>query len=127
MTQFFPYSDIPELQKGERPTLLETDTGNELVGALNILRNMTIETGDADAVEFDSSGVRIIYRGIPDDLDFTGDLVLLTGDLTQAVTITFAEGTITAISVGESGFATRTLDICEGGETESVEFVVRTT
>jgi hypothetical protein len=126
VTQFFPYSDIPLLSKGERPTLLEADSGNELIGALNILRNMTIETGDTEAVEFDSSGVRIIYKGVPDAFDFTGDIELLTVDLTQKVTITFSEGTITNIATGSSPFATRSIDICEGGETESVEFVVRT-
>ena len=59
----WPDDDIEELVKGERPTLLEAVKGNEVIDALNVLGNMTIERGTEEEVQYSEDGVKIIYGG----------------------------------------------------------------
>lgn len=122
----WPTSDIPEVYKGERPTLLEADLANEVIGALNQLARITIEGSDSDKVEYDGYGVNIYYQKPSQDFDFTGDVVLLDStDITQQYRITFESGQITAVVQEASPYQLRTIDICSGGSTESVDFVVK--
>ena len=59
----WPDDDIEDLVKGERPTLLEAEKGNELIKALNALRNITIASGYADEVVYADDEVAIVYKG----------------------------------------------------------------
>lgn len=59
----WPDDDIEDLVKGERPTLLEAEKGNELIKALNALRNITIASGYADEVVYSDDEVAIVYKG----------------------------------------------------------------
>ena len=50
---------INKVQKGQTPTLLDTDKANELIGKINALLNMTVErTGDID--KFEVSGTNSV-------------------------------------------------------------------
>tara|TARA_R110002110_G_scaffold213038_1_gene426078 strand:+ start:39 stop:308 length:270 start_codon:yes stop_codon:yes gene_type:complete len=62
----WPDGEIEELVKGERPTLIEAEKGNELIDALNVLGKITIEKGTDDEVQYSADGVRIIYKYPPD-------------------------------------------------------------
>ena len=59
----WPDDDIEALEKGKRPTLLEAEKGNELIDALNALRNITISSGSVDEVKYADDEVSIVYRG----------------------------------------------------------------
>jgi len=62
----WPDDPIPELVKGERPTLLEAELGNEVIDAVNVLGNITIEKGAEDEVQYSATGVKVIYKFPPD-------------------------------------------------------------
>ncbi len=53
--------NIKLLEKGKRPSLLETDKGNELIKALQALSNITISKGDRDEVVYGDDEVVITY------------------------------------------------------------------
>tara|TARA_R110000824_G_scaffold180061_5_gene360457 strand:+ start:374 stop:655 length:282 start_codon:yes stop_codon:yes gene_type:complete len=57
---------ISKLEKGQRPTLLETDLGNQVIDAINALGNLTIEGGQENAVQYSSNGIKILYKFPPD-------------------------------------------------------------
>ena len=82
--------NIPKLKKGERPTLLETDLGNQVIDALNALANVTIEGGQDNQVHYSSTGIAIVYKFPPD------------------------------------GWELKDIEICEGGETKTYTFLVKT-
>ena len=52
---------IKKLEKGKRPTLLETDKGNELIKALEALSNITISKGARDDVVYGDDEIAITY------------------------------------------------------------------
>ena len=62
----WPNDPIPGLVKGERPTLLEAELGNEVIDAVNVLGNITIEKGTKDEVQYSASGIKVIYKFPPD-------------------------------------------------------------
>ena len=58
---------IEEVQKGKRPTLLETDKANELIRAINALGQIEIatsQTGEA-TVEYMGDSIKITVPGMP--------------------------------------------------------------
>jgi len=57
--------NIEYLVKGGKPTLLHTGKGNQLIGAVNALGNMTIEPGNYDQVVYSQDSVRLVYRRMP--------------------------------------------------------------
>jgi len=54
---------VGRVTKGKRPTLLETTKANEVIDAINILHNVTIEKGSQDEVIISPQGVEIYYDG----------------------------------------------------------------
>ena len=58
---------IAEVQKGQRPSLLETDKANELIKAINALGQIEIatsQTGEA-TVEYMGDSIKITVPGMP--------------------------------------------------------------
>ena len=58
---------IAEVQKGKRPTLLETDKANELIRAINALGQIEIatsQTGEA-TVEYMGDSIKITVPAMP--------------------------------------------------------------
>ena len=82
----WPDDDIPELVKGERPTLLEAEKGNEVINALNALRNLTITAGQVDEVKYADDEVAIVYKGAIGE-GFTGTITFDTVDSVSGATI----------------------------------------
>ena len=54
---------VARVKKGKRPTLLETTKANEVIDAINLLHNVTIEKGSQDEVLITPQGVEIYYEG----------------------------------------------------------------
>tara|TARA_R100001163_G_C5039430_1_gene177889 strand:- start:709 stop:1089 length:381 start_codon:yes stop_codon:yes gene_type:complete len=122
----WPDGEIVELVKGERPTLLEAEKGNEVIDALNVLGNITIEKGTDDEVQYSADGVKIIY-GIGISTDQDGTFALLNADdLTQKVTVTIEDGSITDITLSASDWVEKTITICEDGSAVDYTFLVKT-
>ena len=117
---------IEEVVTGERPTLLAADLANQLIKALNMLGNMTIEKGTSDSVVYeDGYGINFQY-GIGGDFQYTGDISLLDGsDLTSRYVFSFMEGELTDIQVKPTGYVWKTVELCEDGATTSYEFLVK--
>ena len=120
----WPDDDIAELVKGERPTLLEAVKGNEVIDALNVLRNMTIEKGTEDEVQFSEDGVKIVYGMNLGEVSGTF-AIINANDLTQKISVTVDKGTITEISLGSSGWEEKTITICEDGSAVDYTFLVK--
>ena len=50
---------IKRLVKGDTPSLLETEKGNELIDALNALQNIQIRYGESFKASYGSNGVTL--------------------------------------------------------------------
>lgn len=96
----WPDDDINDLVVGERPTLLEAQKGNELIKALNALRNVTITSGQVDEVNYSDDEIAIVYKGAIGEgvtklgfevMDAPGDLYTL--DFRDGLLVAFFEGT----------------------------------
>ena len=90
----WPDDDIEDLILGERPTLLEAEKGNELIKALNALRNITITPGQVDEVAYSDDEVAIVYRA--GGGGYTGVILFVTEDPDSGASIphtfTFVDG-----------------------------------
>lgn len=56
---------IKLLEKGKRPTLLETEKANEIIEALNALGNINIKLSDKTAISYYPGGVLIQIGVVP--------------------------------------------------------------
>ena len=122
----WPDGEIEELVKGERPTLIEAEKGNELIDALNILGKITIEKGTDDEVQYSADGVRLIYESAGSG-DISGSFVLLNADdVTQKITVTIEDSVITDITTGVSDWEEKEITICEDGSSVDYTFLVKT-
>ena len=122
----WPDGEIEQLVKGERPTLLEAVKGNEVIDALNVLGNITIEKGNDDEVQYSADGVRIIYETATSG-DFSGTFVLLNADdVTQRITVTVEDSLIVGIAVDTSRWEEKAITICEDGSAVEYTFLVKT-
>lgn len=121
----YPDDSIERLQKGYRPTLLETGKGNEVIDALNSLRVMTIESGDDDKVELSTDGVKIIYKGTDSDVTDQTIKLIDANDITKVFEIKIENGIIKSIKVVDSEYKEKTITICEDGSSVDYTFVVR--
>ena len=93
----WPDDDIEELVKGERPTLLEAEKGNEVIEALNVLGNMTIESGHMNDVQYSADGVKIIYDpSVPYGMD-EDVYVLKADDPSIKLKLVFSDGTLLGV------------------------------
>ena len=122
----WPDDDIPELVKGERPTLLEAETGNEVVTAINALRNITITAGQVDEVQYATAEVAIVYRGSAGGL--AGSVKVIDAeDVTKQLVITWnASGVLESITSETSFIEEKEIVICEDGSEETYTFLVKT-
>ena len=121
----YPDDSIGRLVQGERPTLIEASKGNELIDALNALRNFSIKSGDEDKVDFTSDGVAIEYKGVDStEADRTINLIN-ADDLTQSLSLKIKNGVIETISTGDSGIRERVIAICENGSQVNVTFLTK--
>ena len=120
----WPDDEIPELVKGERPTLLEAETGNEVITALNALRNLTIASGTNDEVVYSGDEVAITYKGgggpgktikVIDAEDVTKQYEIVWND----------SGFLESISVETSEWAEKEVTICEDGSAATYTFLVK--
>jgi len=117
--------DISKLVKGEAPTLIQAEKGNELIDALNKLGNMTIEAGDQDLVEYNSNGIAITYNkfGVG---EYSGTIkVLDITDISQRYVVTIEENLVVSVTVESSGWVEKTIEICEGGTAVEYTFLVK--
>jgi len=96
----WPDEQIPALVVGERPTLLEAETGNKVIKALTALGNITIAAGDTDSVEYSGDAVNIIYKGStgegithPSFLLYDAFDNIYTMDFRDGLLVNFFEGT----------------------------------
>ena len=121
----YPDDSIERLVKGYRPTLLETDKGNEVIDALNSLRVMTIESGDDDKVELSTDGVKIIYKGTDSDVTDQTIKLIDANDITKVFEINIENGIIKSIKIVDSEYKEKTITICEDGSSVDYTFVVR--
>jgi len=65
-----PAPKIPEVNKGQAPTLLETEKANKVIKALNVLGNITINANsEQPSVEYTDTGVKLNIPK-PDIADF---------------------------------------------------------
>ena len=126
----WPDDDIPALVKGERPTLLEAETGNEVVTAINTLGNISITrgygNGDGEVI-YDSDGVTIV---VEDSTLFApnGEFTFLDAtDLTKKIEVVFLNGVIQSVTVVESEWIEKEIVICEDGSEETYTFLVKST
>ena len=122
----WPDDDIPALVKGERPTLLEAETGNEVVTAINALRNITITAGQVDEVKYATDEVAIVYRGSAGGL--AGSVKVIDAeDVTKQLVITWnASGVLESITSETSFIEEKEIVICEDGAEETYTFLVKT-
>ena len=93
---------ISYLVKGEAPTLLEADKGNQLIGLLNALANMKVVRGSKDGFDINYNGATLTIA--EDDTSETDD--------EEEPDHTHEEQTIT-------------LYVCENGIPVQKNFVVR--
>lgn len=117
--------DIQKLVKGEVPTLIQADKGNELIDALNKLGNITIDAGDQDLVTYNANGIAITYNkfGVG---EYSGTIkVLDAADLTQRYVVTIEENLVVSATVESSGWVEKDIEICEGGSAVTYTFIVK--
>ena len=117
--------DIERLVKGEAPTLIVAEKGNEVIDALNKLANISIDAGDQDLVEYNADGVKITYNkfGIG---QFSGTVrVLDMLDITKRWVITIEENLVVSITPESSGWVEKDIEICEGGSAVTYTFLVK--
>jgi len=115
---------IDGLVQGSRPTLIEADKGNELIDALNILRNISISPGDRNQVLYSEDGVKIEFAATMSD--FNGSIEVLDAtDISKKWILTFEFGLIRSIVQQTSAFEEKIIQICEGGSAVDVTFVVK--
>jgi hypothetical protein len=113
-----------ELQKGSTPTLLQASFANKVLKALNALGNITIAPDSDDRVEYSDEGVYIYYKNTAQDL--TTEISMIDpSDITKMVTITIENGMITAVTEGESGYTTKSVEVCEGDNIATHDFVIK--
>tara|TARA_R110002020_G_scaffold398352_2_gene608405 strand:+ start:1992 stop:2360 length:369 start_codon:yes stop_codon:yes gene_type:complete len=120
----WPDDDIEDLILGERPTLLEADKGNELIKALNALRNITITPGQVDEVKYADDEVAIVYKGGGG----TGKTIKVIDaeDVTKQYEIVWNEnGFLESITVSTSEWEEKEITICEDGSAVAVTFLVK--
>ena len=121
----WPDDDIEELVKGERPTLLEAKKGNEVIDALNVLRNIRIIAMDEEGVEYDDTGVRIKYRAPPLTGLSDGVYVLKASDPSKKIRLGFLDGSLVALDEEASEWVEKTITICEDGSSVDYTFLVK--
>ena len=101
---------VARVKKGKRPTLLETTKANEVIDAINLLQNVTIDKGSQDEVVITPQGVEIYYEGSSSlagsGLNATFEAVSLDGK--QGVSIDIEDGiviqiTFKPLSLGRTG------------------------
>ena len=115
---------IDQLVQGSRPTLIEADKGNEVIDALNVLRNISISPGDQNQVLYSEDGVKIEFASTKSD--FNGSIEVLDAtDISKKWVLTFEFGMIRSIVQQTSAFEEKTIEICEDGSAVSVTFVVK--
>jgi hypothetical protein len=117
--------DIQKLVKGEVPTLIQAEKGNELIDALNKLGNMTISAGDQDLVEYNANGIAITYNkfGVG---EYSGTIKVLNAeDISQMYVVTIEENLVVSVTVESSGWVEKTIEICEGGAAVEYTFLVK--
>jgi hypothetical protein len=115
---------IDGLVQGSRPTLIEADKGNELIDALNILRNISISPGDRNQVLYSADGVKIEFAATMSD--FNGSIEVLDAtDISKKWILTFEFGLIRSIVQQASAFEEKIIEICEDGSGVDVTFVVK--
>tara|TARA_R110000772_G_scaffold133122_5_gene241553 strand:+ start:363 stop:665 length:303 start_codon:yes stop_codon:yes gene_type:complete len=88
---------INRLVKGDTPSLLETEKGNELIDALNALQNIQIRYGESFQASYGSNGVTLTIPK-PEESDTEADL---------------------------SEYEELTLGVCIDGEVTERQFLVR--
>ena len=121
----WPDDDIEKLVVGERPTLLEAKKGNEIINALNVLRNIRIIDMDDDGVDYDDTGIWIRYRGPPltglnDDVYF-----LKASDPSKKIRLGFFKGSLVEIEEEASEWVEKIITICEDGSSVDYTFLVQ--
>ena len=120
----WPDEPIARLVKGARPTLLEEEKGNELIDALNVLRNFEITPGNQNQVLLSEDGIKIEFTSTLSD--FNGKIEVLDAtDITKKWIITFEDGILRSIEQQASAFEEKVVQICEDGSTVDVTFVVK--
>ena len=121
----WPLFDIPELVKGQTPTLLEAETANEVIDALNVLGNMTIESGHMNDVRYSEDGVKITFDpNVP--YGMTEDVyVLKADDPSIKLKLVFSEGTLLGVFEESSDWVEKTITICEDGSSVDYTFLVK--
>ena len=120
----WPDDPIPELIQGDRPTLLEAEKGNELINALNVLRNVTIGSGEQNQVLYSADGIKIEFASTLSD--FNGSIECLdAADITKKWVLTFEFGTLRSIEQQASAYEEKIVQICESGSAVNVTFVVK--
>tara|TARA_R110000824_G_scaffold119349_1_gene273425 strand:- start:152 stop:529 length:378 start_codon:yes stop_codon:yes gene_type:complete len=122
----WPDDDIDELVVGERPTLIEAEKGNEVIKALNILRNIRVVAMDEDGVDYDDVGVWIKYRaplltGLNEEV-----CVLDASDPTKKFRLRWYEGILVGFDEEVSEWVEKTITICEDGSSVDYTFLVKT-
>lgn len=121
----WPDDDIEELVKGERPTLLEAEKGNEVIDSLNVLRNMTIESGHRNDVQYSEDGVKIIYDpSVPYGMD-EDVYVLKADDPSIKLKLVFEDGTLLGVFEETSEWVEKEITICEDGTSVDYTFLVK--
>lgn len=123
----WPDDDIPELVKGERPTLLEAELGNEIIRSLNALRNITVNSGAVNNVLYYDDEVKIITKG-----GWGGESgmvrVLDAEDPTAQYRIRWNSlGLLEEIISEPSEWIEKEIVICEDGEEATYTFLVKST
>ena len=115
---------IDGLVQGSRPTLIEAEKGNEVIDALNILRNISISPGDKNQVLYSDDGVKIEFAATMSD--FNGSIEVLDAtDISKKCILTFEFGMIRSIVSQASAFEEKVVQICESGSAVDVTFVVK--
>tara|TARA_R110002020_G_scaffold31335_3_gene97840 strand:+ start:172 stop:546 length:375 start_codon:yes stop_codon:yes gene_type:complete len=115
---------IDKLVKGSHPTLIEAEKGNEVIDALNILRNISISPGDKNQVLYSDDGVKIEFAATMSD--FNGSIEVLDAtDISKKWILTFEFGMIRSIVSQASAFEEKVVQICESGSAVDVTFVVK--
>lgn len=117
--------DIEQLVKGEVPTLIQAEKGNELIDALNKLGNITINAGDQDLVEYNANGIALTYNrfGLG---EFSGTIrVLDMIDITKRWVIAIEQNLVVSATQESSGWVEKDIEICEDGSAVTYTFLVK--
>tara|TARA_R110002020_G_scaffold191415_1_gene391241 strand:- start:238 stop:618 length:381 start_codon:yes stop_codon:yes gene_type:complete len=120
----FPEEPIEELVKGETPTLLEAEKGNELIRILNKLGNLSIDHKDGRVVWTDD-GVVLSWKEyqLP-----AGTVVvkLIDGfDIQKQWEITYVDGDLFTIEHVDSDWEELDVEICVDGSAVERTFLVK--